>query len=140
MKNPLIAGAIAGVVVYLVLSTTALIFSSLNFLVPAGGWEVWVRDLPTFLIGASVSLSLNVIWGMILGWIYSRLYDSIPSKGVMKGLYYGLLIWLFKDILAGSYVALMYFEILMAIHLIIYGFFMWTAFGLVLGYLYKPTK
>jgi len=61
----------------------------------------------------------------------------------VKGLYFGLLIWLIKDIAASSYVVLVLVDIpsaitrALAIDLVLFGFFMWIAYGLVLGYLYK---
>ena len=91
-------------------------------------------------ISSLALLSLSVIWGTFFGAIYGRLFDNIPGKGVMKGLIYGLLVWIAKDVAAGSYVALIFLEISISINLILIGFPMWIIYGLVLGYLYKPPK
>lgn len=67
------------------------------------------------------------------------LYDSIPSKGVLKGLYFGLLIWAIKDVCAGSYLGLIGGGTNYAMTLISIGFPMWIIYGLALGYLYKKS-
>lgn len=78
----------------------------------------------------------TIIFGIIFGVIYSRLFDCVPGQGVMKGLYFGLMIWLIKDITAGTYVYNMGFPIITTT-LVWVGFFMWVVYGLVIGYLYK---
>jgi hypothetical protein len=74
---------------------------------------------------------------MIGGAAFSYLYSLIPGKDAVKGLYFGLSIWVIKDVAAGSYLALTMMEVNSAILLIIPGFFMWVVYGPVLGYLYK---
>jgi hypothetical protein len=56
---------------------------------------------------------------------------------MLKGLSYGLLIWLIKDIAAGSYTALIGIGVTWGIGLILVGFFVWIAYGPVLAILYK---
>jgi len=139
MKNILVVGPIAGVVLGIVSAISSYIFGPyFRILEAPGGWEIW--DLSLIRLFALAAISLGVIWGTIMGAIYARFYDRVPGKGILKGLYFGLLIWLIKDIMAGSYLALTMLEIPSAIILIINGFFMWSAYGLMLGYLYKPTK
>jgi hypothetical protein len=83
-----------------------------------------------------IAIVTTIIFGIIFGVIYSKLFDCIPGQGVMKGLYFGLMIWLIKDITAGTYVYNMGFPIITTI-LVWVGFFMWVVYGLVIGYLYK---
>jgi hypothetical protein len=102
---------------------------------PLGGsWEI-AQSLLMLIVLALFSLS--VIWGIFFGVIYGRFFDNIPGKGVMKGLVYGILVWITKDVAAGSYVALIFMAAQISINLIIAGFFMWIVYGLILGYLYK---
>ncbi|MCW4032117.1 MAG: hypothetical protein NWF08_01845 [Candidatus Bathyarchaeota archaeon] len=138
MKSGIHAGAIAGVIIGIIQAICSFILTSIGIIKPPGGPEVWDFSLNVLFLLAVISL--GVIWGIIFGAIYKFLYGFIPGKGVVKGLCYGLLIWLVKDIAAGSYVALIGFEMNLAIGLIIVGFFMWIAYGLVIGVLYKPTK
>ena len=102
---------------------------------PLGGsWEI-AQSLLMLIVLALFSLS--VIWGIFFGVIYGRFFDNIPGKGIMKGLVYGILVWIAKDVAAGSYVALIFMATSISINLILVGFFMWIVYGLVLGYLYK---
>ena len=136
MKNAILAGAIAGAVADIAVIASAYVFGSIGVFEPLGGsMEIWTISMWTLL--ALAHLSLDIFWGMIGGAAYSFLYDMIPSKAAMKGLYFGLSIWVIKDVAAGSYLALTMMEVDSAIMLIIGGFFMWILYGLVIGYLYK---
>jgi len=139
LKNPILAGVIAGIVMGpLMIIMGNITAIQIGFIEPPGGKEIWGPSM--FMLLGLAHISLGVIWGSIFGAIYAFIYDIIPSKGVMKGLYFGLMIWLIKDIAAGSYTALILVQFQTAINLIYYGFFMWIIYGLVLGYLYKPPK
>ncbi len=136
MKNGILAGVIAGVIMGI--CTVIIGFTSvfyIGFKEPTYGIEGWTPMLTMWLTLAQVTL--GIIWGSIFGAIYTLVYDILPKKGIIKGLIYGLLLWLIKDIAAGSYAALMLMNIPVAVDLIFYGFFMWTIYGLILGYLYK---
>jgi len=139
MKNSILAGAIAGAIIGIVNFTLGIILAYIGVTEPLGGvWEIW--DPSLYILAALALLSLSVIWGTFFGAIYARFLDNIPGKGVMKGLIFGLLIWIVKDVAAGSYVALIFMEISISINLIIIGFSMWIVYGLILGYLYTPSK
>ena len=136
MKNGIYAGAIAGVIMGI--CTVIIGFTTVFYLgikEPTYDVETWTPTLTIWLTLAQISL--GIIWGSIFGAIYTFVYDLIPKKGIIKGLYYGLLLWLIKDIAAGSYTAFMLMQRSIAIDLVYYGFFMWTIYGLILGYLYK---
>jgi hypothetical protein len=135
MKNGILAGAIAGVVMGI--CTVIVGFTSVSYIgIMQPTYDVtWTPTLMMWLTLAQISL--GIIWGGIFGAIYTFVYNIIPRKGVIKGLFFGLLIWLVKDIAAGSYTALMIMNVKIAIELIYYGFFMWIIYGLILGYLYK---
>jgi hypothetical protein len=55
----------------------------------------------------------------------------------MKGVYFGLLIWVIKDLCAGSYTALLRMDVTWGIGIIVVGFFMWIVYGPLLWYLYE---
>lgn len=136
MKNPIVVGAIAGVVVGIVAFIFAYIFYMVfRVLEPLGGFEIW--DPSLVMLFALANLSLGIIWGIIFSLIYSRLSNSIPGKGVLKGIYFGLLIWVVKDVAAGSYTVLIRTDVTWGIGLIVGGFFMWIVYGPLLWYLYK---
>ena len=135
MKSSILAGAIAGSIMGIVNFVLGYMLSIIGVTEPLGGsWEI-AQSLLMLIVLALFSLS--VIWGIFFGVIYGRFFDNIPGKGIMKGLVYGILVWIAKDVAAGSYVALIFMATSISINLILVGFFMWIVYGLVLGYLYK---
>jgi len=80
---------------------------------------------------------IAIVLSAIFGILYSMLYDCIPGKAIVKGLYAGLILWLVKDIASGLYLAFLDWEFSYAISTIFIGFFSWIAYGCVLGALYK---
>ncbi|MCX6659978.1 MAG: hypothetical protein NTX81_06320 [Candidatus Bathyarchaeota archaeon] len=81
---------------------------------------------------------INIVWGIIFGYLYARFYDPIPGKGVMKGLYCGLLIWLVSNIRSVSINGLLPTIAPWGISYLWCGFWaMVITYGPVLGALYK---
>lgn len=135
MKNAILAGAIAGAVADIPVIASVYVLANIGvFEPPVGSTEMWNSMI--MLLGVA-HLALDIFWGMIGGVAYSYLYSLIPGKAVLKGLTFGLSIWVIKDVAAGSYLALTMLVVNSAIILIIGGFVMWIVYGLVLGYLYK---
>ena len=135
MKKAILAGAVAGAVSVIAIIASGYVLGEIGVFEPPGGMEIWTPSM--FMLLSLAHLSLAMIWGVIFGLLFASLYGWIPGKGVVKGLYYGLLIWVIKDVVAGSYLALTLMEVNLAIILISTGFFMWIVYGPVLGYLYK---
>lgn len=134
MKQSLVIGAIAGYIVGLIFILFAAIFTRIRIIDPPVSLEIWHGSYGLIIVA---SMLLGVIWGMIFGAVYSLLYNCIPGKGVLKGLNYGIFIWLVIDIAASSFIALIGIGINYALSLIFFGFFMWVTYGLILGSLYK---
>ena len=83
---------------------------------------------------------LNIIWGAIYGWIFSKVHDLIPSSGAMKGSYYSLMVWLFFiGLYPVSFFLIVYDPPLTQITMGwgIVGFLVILFYGPVLGALYK---
>jgi hypothetical protein len=127
----LIAGIIAGLVAVFI--TTPLIFR-------LGLPYLW-KPLPPETIFTKIAIiefTIILIWGIILGIIYSRIQDLIPGNRIFKGLLFGLAYyWIFSiriAILSFAYGArgLPLFRDFLFLHPIIYG--------LILGILYKAPK
>ncbi len=93
-----------------------------------GLFEMPAGDMITI---SATMIILTIIFGAIFGEIFAKFF------GKMKGINFGLLIWLIKDIAAGAYIALIDNLVSAAIGLIFIGFFMWIVYGYVLGMLYK---
>jgi hypothetical protein len=128
MKNPIMAGAIAGIVK----GICAHIGGS--FIGPLLG--LWpVPPFPPMLVFLA-TLGFDVVWGIILAIIFSVLYNSIPGRGISKGLIYGLGIYLVSNIRAAN-LAYSFLSIGDAVFYAFTGIFALIPYGIVLGYLYK---
>ena len=135
MKSGAAAGFVAGIVGGIVSFVFAYIGVAIGLISPVPG-------LSATALLTSVMVT-NVIWGIIFGFLYARFYDPIPGRGIMKGLYYGLLIWLVSNIRSVSIMGLGFltYPIVVAPWGITYlwgGFWaMVIAYGPVLAALYK---
>ncbi len=128
MKNVVFAGAIAGLISGIACSFIGYTVTSLRL----------YEFTPGSLIEVIVSMTtLTVIFGIIFSLIYARFYSLIPDEGWKKGLYFGLMIWLIKDIAAGSYAAFVARQPGIGIDFIVGGLYMWVIYGVALCYLYK---
>jgi hypothetical protein len=135
MKSVIAVGGIAGAAIGIVQAVSGYVLADLGIIAFPGGRGIWVPSLVVLLFLATISM--GVIWCAIFSIIYVQFYDKVPGKGVLKGFYFGMMIWLIKDIAAGSYVALIMVQTSVAVSLIIIGFFMWIVYGLILGTFYK---
>lgn len=128
MKNVIFAGTIAGLISGITCSIIGHLWYSMKIF----------EFTPGSLMEVAVSTAvLTIIFGIIFSFIYARFYSLIPGGGVWKGIYFGLMIWLIKDIAAGSYVAFVARQPGIGIDLIVGGLYMWIIYGVALGYLYK---
>ena len=135
LKNSIIAGLIAGFFAGIV----ATIIKISNF-------HDWFSITPYAYIPfnmhiiAQVEIIWHTVWGIIFGVFYALFYNYISGIGVKKGIIYGLIIWI---------IASFRFAVINAV----YGYYQWLipdalsgffsigiTYGLVLGYLYKPSK
>jgi len=128
MKNGLYAGAVAGIIAGIV----GIIFGAIGIAI--GLFQAGSVPMANLVAAMIV---LTIIFGAIWGAIYSKFYDSIPGVGTMKGLYFGLLLWLIKDVMGGLYIAFTNGNINIPVGLIWIGIFTQAVFGSVLGKLYK---
>ena len=138
MKVGFTAGIVAGFVTAILTPIINFIFVVIGIVRPLGGREIW--DPNMMLLWPFVIFGLIVIWGTVFGVIYSKAYNIIPGKNLMKGLIYGLVIFLISNIRVTSFQIAFWqaIEWLRTFNSI--GFFSLIIYGLVLGYLYKPSK
>jgi len=96
-KHKPVAGVIAGLDGGIVASVVSLL--GLSMVIPFG-WYFPVDVVPATLITNVVAIQfvLMVIWGIIFGAIFALLYARLPGKDVMKGLYYGLILFLIAEV------------------------------------------
>ena len=126
----LIAGIIAGLIAAFI--TTPLIFRlGLTYYLLSPPPETPLTKIFT------TEIILMGIWGVFLGIIYSKIQDLIPGRGVLKGLIFGLALYLILNIRGAIFLTAyglldMALGSLMGLSTIIYG--------LMLGILYKAPK
>lgn len=138
-RDGIIPGTIAGLVGGIVAIVSMIVGVNLRV------WDP-THVIPGLLATSSFTtlhmfeIIVTIAFGAIFGAIFSMYYDSTPSKGIMKGLLFSLILYLIKDIRMGVIGAgYGYFNAAIAIFWI--GFFTLTVYGLVIGVLYrKPTK
>jgi len=99
-----------------------------------------MEDLPPMSVVVTSFILMELIAGTILGLFYTKLYMSIPGERVLKGVYYGLLIWFIKDLLSGMYMIGGFMATYMALTFILLGFPLWLIYGAVLGFTYEKIK
>jgi len=141
VKSGILPGAIAGIVV----SFVAPIANAVAVVIGLFGPQTMVGVPEKFTIGFWIiqtgsHIFLNLIWAIILGMIFAKVYNIVPGKRIMKGLYFGLIFFLLGTFQTASY----WFgwgAIQLALWSYWVGFFHAIAFGLVLGLLYrKPSE
>jgi hypothetical protein len=124
-------GAISGLIAVIIirlLTVSVVVFSPLNFLyfwIPS---EMIIRKIP-------VETSIGIIWGIVSGIIYSKIYDLIPGRSILKAIIFGLGIYLILNV-RGATFSIFYSRIQEAILGLVQIWF-WTVFGLVLGISYE---
>jgi len=128
MKSGVVAGAIGG----LVGSIVALLIVALESLFV--GLEPTPVPVEQIIVTFFV---ITIIFGAIFGAIYQKLHDPIPGTGISKGVYFGLMVYLIKDIAIAPYLAFIDMQTQLAIDYVFIGIFMWIPYGAVLGALYK---
>jgi hypothetical protein len=143
MRSGLLPGAIAGFVGGAVG----------GILIPVGAAMGFIPDAPKtltfdfFLSEAGSHILVNMVWGLVFGAIFAKVYNLVPSKGLLKGICYGLIVYLIADVQYGVYLTLYgvkhgssLFALYMAYSLLFGGFFVFLFFGVVLGLLYRKPS
>jgi len=132
IKNGAVSGLIAGIV-----SGIVSIFSALfNFRIGLAYYYLPPPPETPITRIALVELTIVIIWGILAGVIYSRAYDVIPTKGILKGLIFGLFCHLIMGIRTASFL-LPYGIVPLAKVWLIAGFPTWIVYGLLIGLLYE---
>jgi len=125
-------GAIAGLITGIVGSIVTIFLAV--YMIENGLVYHYLAILPITPIKqiAIVEITINVIWGIALGIIYSRIYSKIPGKAIVKGFTVGIIYSLIYCVRWAS-ICYMYnimhnFEYLIPLYIFI---------GLVLGITYE---
>lgn len=81
----LIAGAISGALAGIISFFIYLIYSSVGIL------ESKIFTIMFLVRQAIIHIGFNVLWGLVFGIIFALIFDKIPGKGIVKGLWIGLI-------------------------------------------------
>ena len=128
-----IAGLVGGIASFFANFTFSHDFA--EYLVPGH-----VLDLSLILGQLGGQIVFHMIWGTFLGLIFPKVYNLVPGRGIVKGLIYGLIgAFLINELTAALYWA-GYGNFHISYMAIMTGGFQAIFYGLVLGYLYKPSK
>ncbi len=115
--------------------------------VVSGFFSVNVFKMPMFVSDSTLwrqefnpylSVSLDIIYGIILAGLFNLLYMSIPGEGIMKGIAFGLIIWFFKTVMAMGSIRVMFnVSDKVLIYWTFCGLLEMLVIGTVLGIFYK---
>jgi hypothetical protein len=90
MANSWKIGAISGLIASLFTGTILAYYLS-KMAISMELFESWWVPFQEMII--VVAIPLNIILGIILGIIYSKIYPAVPGKGALKGLCWGLVLY-----------------------------------------------
>ena len=135
MNSSLKIGAVSGLVAGFVSGIVATVFvkMSLSMGLPFY-WDP--APVPPITNIAINEIVLSVLYGIMLGITYSKVYSLIPGKGVLKALCYSLAMFVLYSVLLSTF-ALAYGYIEGTISTLFSDIFLFIAYGLVLGFFYE---
>ncbi|WP_455276233.1 hypothetical protein [[Eubacterium] cellulosolvens] len=138
LKGGILPGAIAGFADGVVAAiVNAIAFISGFFGPPAAGGALVLLRFDFWMSQSGSSILINTIWGIVIGMIFTQVYNLIPGKGIKKGLYYGLIIAVISSFHTAAYY-IGWGIIIGGLWTFVVGFFSTAiTLGIVLGALYK---
>ncbi|MCW4032113.1 MAG: hypothetical protein NWF08_01825 [Candidatus Bathyarchaeota archaeon] len=146
MSSGILPGAIAGIFGGLAASVFAVIGHATGYWGTITAGEV-VSTLDFWISQVGTHVLLNMIWGTIFGALFAKVYNLVPGKRVIKGFYYGLIMFLITTFYNHTYsiswfIYRNFWELALSQFLnLSIGIAQAIAFGIVLGLLYrKPSK
>jgi hypothetical protein len=115
-----------------------------------------IQDITVIMYRFGAHAFWHLLWGAIFGAIFARTYNVIPGKGIIKGLYYAFIILIISSVHQGA-LSLAYgfiqplgipflnfelkeFWLISGLEWIVVDLFVYAVYGVLIGYLYKPTK
>ena len=137
MRGGVLPGAIAGFLGGLAASLANLISFITGLLGPQAMPGAPGKLILDFWISQSgTHIFLNMFWGIVFGLMFPRVYNVVRSKGVSKGIIYGLTMWLINGFQYGTYwIGWGWLSTGVWSHIV--GFSNAIVYGLVLGALYR---
>lgn len=135
-------GAIAGLCGGTAASIVSIYGPAIGLWIISGYPETITFDL--WLGQAGTHILINMIWGTIFGVFYTKVFNLVPSRGVLRGIIFGLIVFLLTTFQLQCHnipVYLFHNELDLAISSLGFGWSVGFAqaitFGFVLGILYR---
>jgi hypothetical protein len=127
-KKGLVAGIIAGILI--------IILEFLLMAIP-GYTEWFIETFPQMMTPLSMITgpASSFIMGIIMGLIYAMINRSIPGKGLMKGINYGIMVWLLADIM-WPIMMMSFAPVYMWITELVSGLIFYSIVGAVISFIY----
>jgi hypothetical protein len=131
-----LAGIIGGIAVLSVIMTGVWnpIYTEAEFVELFGPPKIWTTEMLIYLWIAV--LAHDTFWGVIFGLFYTRTFDVIPGKGILKGLVFSMAIYLVSNVRMSELMSNLG-NTAWPKWGITNGFVFFIAYGLAIGYLYK---
>lgn len=90
MDSSLKIGAVSGLIAGLVAGILMILVANIAFNIGINYWDLDPTPITPLTSIAMIEIVNNILWGILLGIIFSRIYDLIPGRAVSKGLLFGL--------------------------------------------------
>ena len=137
IKKVLIAAVAVTIVGFIFgMVTCGWLFSWVYTLEPTNVWKVTTDEdfaaaFPLMLIGSFV---LNII----LAGVYALVYKGIPGEGVMRGLWYGVIVWL-VGVLPGMFSTYTFMTVAatVVVYWLVQGLIAHLIYGAIIAAIYK---
>ena len=143
MKSGILPGAIAGFIGGIPAFVSVVIGNILNLMELSPEYKTildYLVDIPFLSSQFVVHSGMHMLWGVIFGAVFAKVYYLVPRIGAVKGLYYGLIVLLITGMRYSIY-TLAYGDIITFWQWVLPEICAFITFGLVLGLLYrKPPK
>lgn len=138
IKKIFLAGIAINFISFLIGGGSYLLFGRIFELEPISIWK-WTPDMGFNIpVGWPTLLLLNIILAVLFALAFALLYKGIPGKGIQKGLFFGIIVWVVGPVPA---LITMYLLINIAQGALLYFFiqslFEWLVYGMVISAIYK---
>jgi hypothetical protein len=98
MKKGIIAGVISGALAGIIPFFIYQIYSAVGIL------ESKIYTIMFLVRQVTIHIGFNALWGAVFGIIFALIFDKLPGKGIVKGLWIGLIYFIFSIVRSTMFV------------------------------------
>lgn len=122
-------GAIAGLIGSILVEIGNILFFNRHL------WSIYLSEIGVLIGQLGTHAFFNMMWGIVFGMLFVIFYEKIPGKGILKGLIFGMIMFFISSFRSGIFI-LAYGDLMFGSWQFLGGF-MFSVFGILLGYFYK---